>query len=76
MSDTEIDVPVPPQLVREETNKVQKVRKTKSQPVNKTEKIQKRKNNNWVDHVRSVSKEKGISYKEALKVAKTTYKKA
>lgn len=31
--------------------------------------------NKWVMHVKSVSREKGISYKEALKVARATYKK-
>ena len=29
----------------------------------------------WTDHVKKVSKEKGISYKEALMVAGETYKK-
>ena len=29
----------------------------------------------WTDHVKKVAKEKGISYKEALKVASATYKK-
>jgi hypothetical protein len=29
----------------------------------------------WILHVKKVSKEKGISYKEAMKVAKSTYKK-
>jgi len=29
----------------------------------------------WTDHVKKVSKEKGISYKDALKVASKTYKK-
>ncbi len=28
----------------------------------------------WIDHVKKVSKEKGITYKEALKVAGETYK--
>ncbi len=28
----------------------------------------------WINHVKKVSKEKGISYKEAMKVAKSTYK--
>jgi hypothetical protein len=28
----------------------------------------------WILHVKKVSKEKGISYKEAMKVAKSTYK--
>ena len=63
MSDTEIDVPEPPKLKREKTVKVDKVLKN-------------RKSNKWVDHVRSVSESKGISYKEALKEAKATYNKA
>lgn len=29
----------------------------------------------WIDHVKKVAKDKGISYKEALKVASKTYKK-
>ena len=29
----------------------------------------------WILHVKKVSKDKGISYKEAMKVAKSTYKK-
>ena len=31
--------------------------------------------NPWIQHVKQVQKEKGISYKEALKLAKLTYKK-
>lgn len=31
--------------------------------------------NKWIDHVKAVQKEKGISYTEALKVAAKTYKK-
>jgi hypothetical protein len=34
-----------------------------------------RKSNKWIAHVHSVSKAKGISYKEALKEAKHTYNK-
>ena len=29
----------------------------------------------WIKHVKEVQKEKGISYKEALKIASQTYKK-
>lgn len=29
----------------------------------------------WIAHIKAVQKEKGISYKEAMKVAKETYKK-
>jgi hypothetical protein len=29
----------------------------------------------WIDHVKSVQKEQGISYKEAMKIAKGSYKK-
>ncbi len=28
----------------------------------------------WIDHVKKVAKQKKISYKEAMKVAKATYK--
>jgi hypothetical protein len=35
----------------------------------------KRAMNPWVLHVKAVAKQKGISYREALKVAKATYKK-
>lgn len=28
----------------------------------------------WIIHVKKVAKQKGISYKEAMKVAKATYK--
>ena len=28
----------------------------------------------WIEHVKKVAKQKGISYKEAMKVAKSTYK--
>ena len=31
--------------------------------------------NPWIGHVKSVARQKGISYKEALKVASATYKK-
>jgi len=31
--------------------------------------------NPWIQHVKKVQKEKGISYKEALNAAKLTYKK-
>ena len=30
----------------------------------------------WIDFVKKTQKEKGISYKEALKVASASYKKA
>lgn len=82
MSDTEINVPTPPVLKREKTLKVDKVkreRKTKSQPVNNTVKLEEslkaRKNNNWVNHVKQTAESKGLSYKEAMKEAKLTYKK-
>jgi len=29
----------------------------------------------WISHVKAVQKKKGISYKEALKVASSSYKK-
>ena len=35
----------------------------------------KKKVSSWIEHVKKVSKDKGISYKEAMKVAKQTYKK-
>ena len=28
----------------------------------------------WINHVKKVAKQKGISYKEAMSVAKSTYK--
>lgn len=28
----------------------------------------------WIEHVKKVAKQKGISYKEAMKVAKSSYK--
>jgi len=31
--------------------------------------------NPWIQHVKKAQKEKGLSYKEALKAAKLTYKK-
>lgn len=31
--------------------------------------------NPWIGHVKSVAREKGISYREALKVASSSYKK-
>ena len=31
--------------------------------------------NPWIQHVKQVQKEKGLSYKEALKAAKLSYKK-
>lgn len=34
-----------------------------------------KKTNSWIQLVKQVAKEKGISYREALKVAKETYKK-
>ena len=35
----------------------------------------KKKENSWIKHVKKVAKEKKISYKDALKIAKKTYKK-
>jgi hypothetical protein len=29
----------------------------------------------WIMHVKAVAKEKGISYKEAMKIARESYKK-
>ncbi len=34
-----------------------------------------KKTSNWIQHVKTVAKQKGISYKEALKVAKSSYRK-
>ena len=34
-----------------------------------------KKSSPWITHVKAVQKEKGISYKEALKVAAQSYKK-
>lgn len=31
--------------------------------------------NSWIEHVKKVAKAKKISYKEAMKVAKASYKK-
>ena len=35
----------------------------------------KKKSSAWIEHVKKVAKTKGISYAQALKVAKETYKK-
>jgi len=35
----------------------------------------KKKTSSWIAHVKSVAKEKGITYPQALKVASATYKK-
>ncbi len=40
-----------------------------------TSSIPKASGNPWIQHVKKVQKEKGISYKEALKLAKHSYKK-
>ena len=34
-----------------------------------------KKQNNWIDHVKATATKDGISYRQALSVAKTTYKK-
>lgn len=80
MSDTELEVMVQPKLKREKTLKADKVVPKKhkvSKPVEKVETaLRSRKNNNWVEHVRTVAKTKNLSYKEAMKEAKLSYKKA
>lgn len=35
----------------------------------------KKKTSSWIEHVKKVAKEKNISYKEAMKIAKESYKK-
>ncbi len=63
--DTPIDVPTePPILEREITNK------DAPTPANTPKK---RKSNKWVSHVKNVAQEKGISYKQALSIAKSSY---
>lgn len=37
--------------------------------------LKKRKMNPWIEHVKRVAKEKGITYPKALKIASATYKK-
>ena len=34
-----------------------------------------KKPNNWIQHVKNVAEKEGISYREALKVGKESYKK-
>lgn len=34
-----------------------------------------KKSNNWIDHVKATATKDGISYRQALSVAKATYKK-
>mgnify|MGYP003635303008 FL=1 len=64
-TDTPIDVPSePPVLEREITNKYTPT------PANTPKK---RKSNKWVSHVKNVAREKGISYKQALSIAKSSY---
>ena len=48
---------------------------TPTPPPSPVKKIPTRRVNNWVAHVKSVSKEKNISYREAMKIAKSTYNK-
>jgi hypothetical protein len=50
----------PPVLERQTTNSI--VGKPKKQ-------------NNWIDHVKATATKDGISYRQALSVAKATYKK-
>jgi hypothetical protein len=34
-----------------------------------------KKSNNWIDHVKATATKDGISYRQALSIAKNTYKK-
>ena len=63
--DSSIDVPLePPVLKRERTIKT-------DTPTNTPK--PKRQANAWVTHVKAVATEKGISYKQALSIARDTY---
>jgi len=66
-SDTPIDVPPKEQpiLERQITNKVN------TPTPNNTPK--KRKTNRWVQHVKNIAQQKGITYKQAMSIAKNTY---
>lgn len=65
--DTPIDVPPKEQpiLERQITNKVDA-----PTPANTPTK---RKVNKWVEHVRKIAQDKGITYKQALSIAKDSY---
>ena len=63
--DSSIDVPLePPVLKRERTIKT-------DTPTNTPK--PKRQANAWVSHVKKVAADKGISYKQALSIAKDSY---
>lgn len=66
--DTPIDVPPKEQpiLERQITNKVEPTPTPTNTP--KTRKV-----NRWVQHVKNISREKGITYKQAMSIAKTSY---
>ena len=49
---------------KEEVKEVQEVKMTKV-----------KKPNTWIQHVKNVAEKEGISYREALKVGKESYKK-
>lgn len=68
LSENEIEIYTPPQLKRQSSveKKKRDVKPVVIMPVSK---------NKWVDHVKKVSQDKGITYKQAMSIAKETYNK-
>jgi len=74
--DEKIDVPPKASPILEE--KVDTETNVKTVPSRKKvaeKKVRTRKPNAWVQHVRDIAKKEGITYKQAMSKAKSTYKK-
>ena len=65
--DTPIDVPLQPPILERQTTRKTDIPTPANTPTTK------RKTNKWVDHVRATAAKKGITYKQAMSVAKQTY---
>jgi len=73
--DEKIDVPTPRPIMDEKVETDTNVKTTPSKKKVVEKKVKTRKPNAWVQHVRDIAKKEGLTYKQAMSKAKSTYKK-
>ena len=73
--DEKIDVPTPSPILEEKVETDTNVKTTPSKKKVVEKKVRTRKPNAWVQHVRDIAKKEGLTYKQAMSKAKSTYKK-
>jgi hypothetical protein len=64
-----------PKAQKKEAKKPKDLVEAKKEVKEIKEEVKEKKASSWIEHVKKVQAEKGISYSEAMKVAKDSYKK-